>query len=369
MLHRLSLAVGVAALVAAPLAAQNRIILPVGYANTEALSSHSYPFGRGGNLGSFGCRVQMAYDTVYFTAQGFSANRPIQRLRWRADGLSNPSSSGGRYDDVIIEMSTAAVDHRRLSKTFDQNHGADRTTVYRGPITLLPTGTQSPNVFYIDVTLDTPFPYDPSTGGDLLIDVGVTDTWTGGTAARTDAESGGSFGRSVEASMVMHRFHYRAVTGEAVLNDVAHVVTIDFGGGGQATVGPYGQGCGPAGAVAVDLTSITRPVTGTRFDVAAQNLPAGTAGGAFFLSPTQVVPGLDLSALGAPGCVALVGLGGAAQLPLQPLGQLATASFPVPALPALAGVRVFVQAAAFVPGVNPLGVLTSNGLDAQIGTL
>lgn len=354
-------------LLAAALPAQNRVVMPPGYANVEALSSHTLPWGSASTFSPMGCRVQMVYDSVYFTAQGWTGPHTIQRLRWRADGRSNPSSTGGTYSSARIDLSTAAVDHRSLSRTFDANHGTDRLTGFTGSVTLQPTGVQEPNIWYVDLTLTTPFVYDPA-GGDLLIDVAVSSGWTGGTAARTDAETGGSFGRSVQATMVMTRLASTATVAEAVLHDVAHVVSIDFAGGQQAIAGTYGTGCGAPQGQPLSLQALNRPVLGTNFDVGVQNLPPGTTLGFFVLGLTQLQPGIDLGPLGAPGCRQYVGLTGSITDPFQPLGAVGLHSYPLPANSAIAGLPVFVQSAAVVPGVNTLGLLTSNGVDAVLGT-
>lgn len=353
------------ALLAGALPAQNRVVLPQGYENLEAGSSHSLPWGSGATWAPQGVRVQTVYDSIYFTAQGWTGPHVIQRLRWRADGRNNPVSTGGSYANVRIDVSTAAVDHRQLSSVFDSNHGGDRQTVFAGSVTLLPTGNQEPNDWYVDVLLTAPFVYDPG-NGDLLIDVAVQSGWSGGTPARTDAEAGTL--RTVPASMVMTRLSSTATVAEAVLHDLAQVVSIDFSGGQQAVAGTYGTGCAAPLGQPLDLRALSRPVTGTRFDLGVQNLPPETALGLFVLGLVQLQPGIDLAPLGAPGCRQYVGLGGSATDVFQPVGSAGVHGYPIPTGPALAGLPLFAQTAAVVPGANGLGLLTSNGVDAAIGT-
>jgi hypothetical protein len=50
-------------------------------------------------------------------------------------------------------------------------------------------------------------------------------------------------------------------------------------------------------------------------------------------------------------------------------GGTGSSPFPVPANPVYAGVHVYSQAAAFVSGFNPLGVIASNGLDLKLDQL
>lgn len=52
---------------------------------------------------------------------------------------------------------------------------------------------------------------------------------------------------------------------------------------------------------------------------------------------------------------------------MQPFGPVATASIPVPALPALGGFTFHLQGWVFASGGNAFGVVTSNGLRIVIG--
>ncbi|MEY3162225.1 MAG: hypothetical protein RIT25_2216, partial [Planctomycetota bacterium] len=78
------------------------------------------------------------------------------------------------------------------------------------------------------------------------------------------------------------------------------------------------------------------------------------------LAPVQMNP-FELTPLGAPGCFQHVGV--AATAVYLPTAGTGTLPFTIPNSQALAGVRVFAQSLALEPTVNPLGVVTSNGLD------
>jgi hypothetical protein len=122
----------------------------------------------------------------------------------------------------------------------------------------------------------------------------------------------------------------------------------------------------PPLAVTLDI----RPVLGSSPSWVISGYPAGTALGARILGFTQVVPGLDLGGFGMGGCRRYVGL--------DDVGFFLTApnstSLPfivggIPNNPVFVDVVVFGQSATFSPGVNALGVLTSNGIRLRLGVL
>jgi hypothetical protein len=123
----------------------------------------------------------------------------------------------------------------------------------------------------------------------------------------------------------------------------------------------------PAGldvrALALDASA--RPITGTAINLVTTNVPAGSAVGVNIMSFTRYVSGLDLGGIGMPGCRQFVGLD--ATVVFLPSGGSGSRPLPIPNNPALSGLRVSSQSAVFATGVNPLGVLASNGLDLLIG--
>ena len=76
-------------------------------------------------------------------------------------------------------------------------------------------------------------------------------------------------------------------------------------------------------------------------------------------------PGLNLASLGAPDCFQFLGIDGS--VVFLPSGATGSVVFPVPNNTAFNGVHIGTQSAVFAAGVNPLGILTSNGLDLGIG--
>lgn len=113
------------------------------------------------------------------------------------------------------------------------------------------------------------------------------------------------------------------------------------------------------------LEPATRPVLGTNAELHVRRvpLPAGLVG--VTLGFARLDPGLDLGGLGAPGCLQHhttdVTLAFA-------FAQQGTAFVPVaiPASMGLRGIQVYMQAGAFAPGINPLGVVTSGALELRL---
>jgi hypothetical protein len=126
---------------------------------------------------------------------------------------------------------------------------------------------------------------------------------------------------------------------------------------GTFTVGP--TDLAPAHA------SNARPVLGTSINLVTTYMPASSVVGADILSFTQYNPGIDLTALGMLNCSQYVGLDSV--LVFLPVAGTGTMALSIPNNPGFAGLHVFSQGAAFVAGVNPLGALSSNGVNLKLG--
>jgi hypothetical protein len=109
----------------------------------------------------------------------------------------------------------------------------------------------------------------------------------------------------------------------------------------------------------------TRSLFGTTAALNTTNVPPGSPVSMTVLSFVQISPGIDLGGIGAPGCSQYVGNGPDVLIP-APLGGF-TVNLPIPNVPAFAGQALFVQSAAMATGLNPLGVITSNGLALLVG--
>lgn len=132
--------------------------------------------------------------------------------------------------------------------------------------------------------------------------------------------------------------------------------------GNPGSVTAYGASCGPV------LSALGNPLIGTSLSTFLTNLPANAvlAGLAWGLNSTAPSP-LPLDFLGATGCFAHHDAAVSVGTPMLVQLPAATASAPIPFVPAAVGVAFYLQSWAVVPGANPLGLLTSNGLRVQIG--
>ena len=119
-----------------------------------------------------------------------------------------------------------------------------------------------------------------------------------------------------------------------------------------------GAGCA---STSVTLEATNRPTLGTTVQLTTTGQPTGTTGVFTAIGFADLPGGMTLDHLGMPGCVLRVGsfdwlfLAAA-----NPAGS--SAALALPGSPALAGLPLFAQSAALVPGVNPAGLVAGNGL-------
>jgi hypothetical protein len=116
--------------------------------------------------------------------------------------------------------------------------------------------------------------------------------------------------------------------------------------------------------VPLGLSSLSRPITGTTWNLSVTQIPAtGTIGIEIFGLGD---PGLnDLSIIGMPGC------GLRSTLDLLNAWVVAGSTHPyglaIPNNPGLVGFHVFTTSAVLQPGVNAFGAITSKAYDGRIG--
>jgi hypothetical protein len=136
--------------------------------------------------------------------------------------------------------------------------------------------------------------------------------------------------------------------------------TLTVGNPGSITA--YGASCGPV------LSALGNPILGGTLSTFLANLPpnCAAAGLAWGLNAGAPLP-LALDFLGATGCLAHHDAAVSVGTPMLVQLPVATASAPIPNVPAAVGLAFFLQSWALAPTANPLGLLTSNGLRVQIG--
>jgi hypothetical protein len=118
---------------------------------------------------------------------------------------------------------------------------------------------------------------------------------------------------------------------------------------------------------ALALTGSPRPVIGNTVVLRTSLIPAGTPLGLMVFGLLPLVPGVDLTSLGMPGCFqwnnALL------MRTFAVSGATANTNMFVPNNNALAGVHLYAQSATLTSGLNAFGLISSNGLDLLAGNL
>ena len=125
--------------------------------------------------------------------------------------------------------------------------------------------------------------------------------------------------------------------------------------------------CSPIGNAVPSLafSALNRPVLGSTLNLQISNALPGTQVGAWVLSFTKLLPGIDLTGAGMPGCFQYLTLDVEILFPMGP-GSV-TLPWALPPTPSLAGALVFTQSATYVPGINPFNVVTSNAVELLLG--
>lgn len=275
----------VSVLLVAVAGAQITHVIPDGMANAAGGTANAFPWGT--SAGSWpGLRILACYDSTNFTNASITNPILITGLRWRANDTSQ-SWTGGTYSLANISLSTAAVDVSGVTTQWASNHGNDLTLCYSGPVTVQPgtgNGSGVPGPFHVDVTLTTPFTYDPAQG-DLAIDTDYANpNFVGGGLVSMDIDNSGA-GR---ASRVYGSSQYPNANGTTQNHGIVVEVSYLPVGGNVALSTTYGDGCYdyfssfyetfPAGTFDLSNTGITLAPTGTGYVV----VPAATG----FYTPT-----------------------------------------------------------------------------------
>jgi hypothetical protein len=137
-----------------------------------------------------------------------------------------------------------------------------------------------------------------------------------------------------------------------------------------ATAAVFGIGCSsPPLTIAPSASS--RPLLGNQYATDVGNLVSGPCLMTFGSSSSHLgalaLP-IDLSIAGISGCRLYHDLALAVE-PCQPSGPTtARHELSLPSVPTLVGLRLYLQAWAAAPGLNTLGVMTSNAIELVLGS-
>ncbi len=120
----------------------------------------------------------------------------------------------------------------------------------------------------------------------------------------------------------------------------------------------------PATAATLSLsTGGATPVVGSTMPLLVDGIPATATAG--FLTVGLGQQNLGLALFGAPGCFLLNTIETTSAFSIT--GLSATVPYTIPGSPEFYGFSLFVQGVVLAPGENAFGVVTSNGLELQLG--
>jgi hypothetical protein len=144
-------------------------------------------------------------------------------------------------------------------------------------------------------------------------------------------------------------------------------------GGGSTRPDPMDITATPAfltgdGSNRTTLALSARPITGTTVNAVTSNIHSGSALGLLALGFGNLATGVSLTPFGAPGCSQYLGTIGTSLLFFTPTTAPVSVSLTIPNRPSLVGITLGAQSLLLNPGVNALGILTSNGLCIGVGS-
>ncbi|HZN40899.1 MAG TPA: trypsin-like peptidase domain-containing protein [Planctomycetota bacterium] len=214
---------------------------------------------------------------------------------------------------------------------------------------------------------------NPAAGGTCHYDVDPTNTEVYFTWDNVPAYTTGPTGPGNSFQLVLRadqsaEFRYRQMPNQSLLT------VVGWSRGAQMIPPLIDLSAALPFQVSVDQNAlgfvpINRPILGTSQVINITNIPnpAGSIGLAL-IGSAAIVPGLNLSVIGAPGCF----LNSMADV-IQPVFPLVGATtpwgLPIPNTTSLSGTHVYCQGALLVPpGTNAFGVLTANSVNLTIGT-
>ncbi len=286
------------AALAATAQAQFNVLLPQSAVGVAGSNANNFPWGLGTSTWP-GLRIQCIYDSSHFTSASITAPILITHVRWRAnDAAATTTWTGGTYNQATLALGTAPADYTAATTNYAANTGPDYQVVYSGPVAVQPgagAGVGVPGPMIVDITLTTPFYYDPSLG-DLIVDTDYLypGNWSGGSQTPLDVQN-----TNVLASRVYASAAYPTANG---IDNNAPVIELEYapaaGGTVLATATSTGAGC-----ISASASLYENFAAAASFDLANSSfsmLPSGTG--------YTVIPGLSSFVAPSP-TAALIAVG------------------------------------------------------------
>ncbi len=167
--------------------AQAQVVVPNGLENVEGNSSNTIPFA---------ISPPVRYQQVYL---GSELQRGwISAISFRLDGVAS-AFGPNVFNDVQLILSSTSAGPDSLSSTFDNNLGGDSAVIFQGSVSLSSTAVGDPKPFDITLTAQSPFFFDPQSGGNLLVELvlGSDSDSPIDRSLDVEAEIGDSVGRAI----------------------------------------------------------------------------------------------------------------------------------------------------------------------------
>ena len=174
-------------------------VLPSAFETTEGNSSSAFPFASSGQM-----RTMYAYEG---SELGHAQPVRLRGIAFRPNG--GGTTFGPVTYDLTVHLSTGTRPATNLSRTFESNHGADKTRVINGSrsVTMRTLGS-TPNDFVLYMSFSSRFTWNPSCG-PLIIDIQSRGISAGSNSVSIDGQSGSS-----SIGRIVHRSNANAATAD-----------------------------------------------------------------------------------------------------------------------------------------------------------
>lgn len=266
----------------------------------------------------------------------------------------------------------SSVSGRGLSNIDYDNDGDQDIVIFphNGPLKLFRNNLSGPNTHWLRVFLDdgcAPGIAPDGVGATVLATVGTRTFMRpieAGSNYLSNSELSAHFG--LGAATVVDTLEVRWADGQTtILSNVAADQTLTIRAPStEACAISYAAGCeGGNGVPSIAPQASSVPALGSTFTLDVGGLDVGGANAALLFAFDRVVPGIDLTAIGMPGCRIHTGSVGAQALGLNNVAGSAVWSVPIGASPTLAGAAFYLQSVSIDPNApHALGMAVSNAL-------
>lgn len=315
--------------------------------------------------------IDMNHDT---RIDLLSTTQSLRQYAWRN---VSQSPQNVQFQETALSIGLLSTANGRGLSNIDYDNDGDQDLVifpYGGSMVLYRNDLSAPDTHWLRVFLDngcsTTIPAD-GVGAVVRATVG-NRTWMhaieAGTNYLSNSELSAHFG--LGAATIVDTLSVTWPDGQVTtLSNVPADQTMTIRAPATAACSaPVGPGCSGTNGVPTLLgRGGSVPALGASFTVDLDNLDPSGAPALLAAALSPLVPGLELSSFGMPGCRVYVGTTATNFFTLANVGGAASWTLVVPNQPSLQGHEVYMQGVVFDPGMpNAFGAVLSNGLRASI---